>query len=378
MRIGSAGIARVLCGLLAWSAGTVGWGAEPELDKLLADLKAVGADAAGHEQAAAAWQRLAEMDVSRLTSILAGMDGASPLAANWIALAAQTVAERGSPSAADLERFVLDRSHAPRGRRLAYELLLRADLSAEDRLVPQMLDDPARELRRDAVEQLIAKANRAAEKGDKQAAAAIYQRALRAVWDLDQARLVSDRLRELGQSADLARQLGFITRWKLIGPFDNTGLKGLGNAYPPESGIEVNATYAGKLGEVRWVEFTSEDRFGRIDFFKPFGNQREVVGYAATEFVADEAQEAELRMSSANANKLWLNGQLVHEYPTYHRGTDFDQFIDRVTLKAGRNVILVKVCQNEQTQDWAQRWDFQLRVCDLNGAALHSADERKE
>ncbi len=56
MQIGSAGIARVLCGLLAWSVGTVAWGAEPELDKLLADLKAVGPDAAGHEQAATARQ----------------------------------------------------------------------------------------------------------------------------------------------------------------------------------------------------------------------------------------------------------------------------------------------------------------------------------
>ncbi len=74
---------------------------------------------------------------------------------------------------------VLDRSQPPRGRRLAYELLLRVDPAAEDRLVPQMLDDPARELRRDAVERVIAEArSRGLEKGaDKQAAVATYQRA---------------------------------------------------------------------------------------------------------------------------------------------------------------------------------------------------------
>jgi hypothetical protein len=39
-------------------------------------------------------------------------------------------------------------------------------------------------------------------------------------------------------------------------------------------------------------------------------------------------------------------------------------------LQAGKNVILVKVCQNEQTESWAQRWEFQLRVCDSIGAAI--------
>jgi hypothetical protein len=39
-------------------------------------------------------------------------------------------------------------------------------------------------------------------------------------------------------------------------------------------------------------------------------------------------------------------------------------------LKAGRNEILIKVCQNEQTDAWAQKWSFQLRVCDALGGAV--------
>jgi hypothetical protein len=39
-------------------------------------------------------------------------------------------------------------------------------------------------------------------------------------------------------------------------------------------------------------------------------------------------------------------------------------------LKVGRNEILVKVCQNEQKEDWAQLWSFQLRVCDNLGGAI--------
>jgi len=31
---------------------------------------------------------------------------------------------------------------------------------------------------------------------------------------------------------------------------------------------------------------------------------------------------------------------------------------------------LIKVCQNNQTDSWAQTWSFQARVCDATGGAL--------
>ena len=60
----------------------------------------------------------------------------------------------------------------------------------------------------------------------------------------------------------------------------------------------------------------------------------------------------------------------------YHRGMFFDQYIFRANLKQGENTLLLKVCQNEQTEDWAQVWAFQLRICDLTGRGLNSAEER--
>jgi hypothetical protein len=41
-------------------------------------------------------------------------------------------------------------------------------------------------------------------------------------------------------------------------------------------------------------------------------------------------------------------------------------------LQAGRNTILVKVCQNEQTEEWTVEWDFQLRVTDALGTPILS------
>jgi hypothetical protein len=47
-----------------------------------------------------------------------------------------------------------------------------------------------------------------------------------------------------------------------------------------------------------------------------------------------------------------------------------DQYRAHARLKQGVNTILLKICQNEQTEDWAQEWNFQVRVCDASGQAI--------
>jgi hypothetical protein len=51
-----------------------------------------------------------------------------------------------------------------------------------------------------------------------------------------------------------------------------------------------------------------------------------------------------------------------------------DQYIVNASLKKGTNRILLKIAQNEQEEEWAQRWQFQLRVCDTNGTAVLAND----
>jgi hypothetical protein len=57
---------------------------------------------------------------------------------------------------------------------------------------------------------------------------------------------------------------------------------------------------------------------------------------------------------------------------SYHTNVAMDQYIGRGQLQPGRNLILLKICQNEMTVDWAQNWRFQLRACDATGKAVHS------
>ncbi|HWC90802.1 MAG TPA: hypothetical protein VG433_14130, partial [Pirellulales bacterium] len=102
------------------------------------------------------------------------------------------------------------------------------------------------------------------------------------------------------------------------------------------------------------------------------GKDMGCAAYAAAEFYSPGRQEVDLRLASACATKLWLNGKVIDRHRIYHTGASIDQYQSHATLEPGRNLILLKVCQNEQTQSWAQDWEFQFRVCDSVGAAILS------
>ena len=54
----------------------------------------------------------------------------------------------------------------------------------------------------------------------------------------------------------------------------------------------------------------------------------------------------------------------------YHHGMQMDQYVGRGLLRKGRNEVLLKICQNEQKEDWAQGWSFQARLSDALGGAV--------
>ena len=52
-------------------------------------IRSVGGEGKGNTAAAKAWRSLARSDAAALPVILAGMDGANPLAANWLRAAVE-------------------------------------------------------------------------------------------------------------------------------------------------------------------------------------------------------------------------------------------------------------------------------------------------
>jgi outer membrane protein assembly factor BamB len=357
--------------------------AADDIATLVSRIKAVGGEGQGNVAAREASGKLAKLQPDAIPKLLGAMNDADPVAANWLRGAIDAIADRavsaGQPlPTVDLEAFVLESSHAGPVRRLAYEWLSRVDAAAPDRIIPRMLDDPSVEMRRDAVAREIDAAQRIVDGGDEPAARAAFEKVFAASRDYDQVDLIAKRLKSLGHEVNLTRHFGCVQQWRLIAPFDNTDKQGFDATYPPEKKLDLEAEYSGKDDVVRWIEYRSPDTYGVVDLNKVIGKHMGVVAYATSTVESAGDRPVSIRAGSPNAIKIWLNGRLIFTRDEYHHGMSMDQYEATGRLKPGRNTILIKVCQNEQTEDWAQNWMFQLRVCDLTGGGILDATTARQ
>lgn len=347
-----------------------------ELQAAVKALLTVGKEGKGATEAARAVRQLSGRQADVLPALLQAMDQASPEACNYLRAAVEALADnalsRGKPlPVKHLEAFLQDPKHHPKARRLAYDLLLRVDPTTPQRWLPGMLQDPSLELRRDAVAFAMREAEAALTSGDKDAARQKFEQAFRGARDRDQVDALAKYLKGLGVTVDIAGHFGFIRDWLLVGPFDNSGGVGFAAVYAPEKGIDPKQTYVGKQNlQLVWKPHTTTDPYGVVDLNKAIGKHMGAVGYAYAVVESPEARPVEVRVGSNNAVKVWLNGQEVIAHEEYHHGNRMDQYVGSGTLRAGRNEVLIKVCQNEQKEEWAQSWSFQLRLCDRVGSAV--------
>jgi len=353
--------------MLAVATMTVGSNADD-----IKTLQSVGAGSTGAKAARESSRNLVNGGAKNLLPVLKGFQGSSLLATNWLRSTFEAIADSEIKAGQSLPKddlivFVKTTSESSAARRLAYEWLLKRTPELESELIPEMLLDPAPEFRRDAVERLLEEAT-AAGKGD--AATAIYRTALKGAVHEDHVKKIAKALRDAGDDVDIQKHFGFLNTWKVIGPFDNKDKKGYPIAYPPEQELNLSAEYDGQLGKVKWASVATKDDYGVVDIAKEFENHKGSLMYASTTYMSAQDQNVEFRLGTPNAWKLWVNGELVFEREEYHRSTKMDQYKIPVLLKSGPNTILLKVCQNEQDDSWAQRYQFQLRVCDSTGAAV--------
>ena len=376
-------MARVIRGLMAWLIvlSAASW-SSVHADDVAANVDAilkVDRLGTGHANAVPAAKQLGKEPATALVPILQGMDRANPVSENWLRGIFEEIADRTlkngkSLPKSELEQFALDRTRGAQSRKLAFDWLVKIDPSAADRLVPGMIDDPSAEFRRDSVQRLI-DAAKGAEKEEPKSKE-LYRQAFAAAIDPDQLELVTKALSKLGDKPDLKRQLGLLDDWWLIGPFDNHERIGFAAVYPPESEIVLDKKYPGKGEEVAWVKKESGNGHAVMDLNKLGTPHKGAVMYAYREFVAERGQAVEIRLGTPNGWKLWVNGELAFAHEEYHLTMRMDQYRVPLSLKPGVNQILLKVCQDEQTVEWAQRWQFQVRVCDSSGKAYLPVEQK--
>jgi len=364
----------LLCLMFLMSFSASVWA--DEVEQHIAKIKQVQKEGQGNLAASQAVQQLSKMDSTALIPILSSFENANPLAVNWLcgafeAIAAKAIQQKKLP-AKKLEAFVLDTSKNPRARRLAYETLIKVDSSAADRIIPGMINDASVTLRRDAVQRLIDEAKKLEKSDKKDQAKKVYQRALSGATDSDQVKAIVKPLRNLGEKIDLQEHFGFLSDWMIVGPFDNREKKGYAAVYAPEKNVDFSVELEGKEGKVNWKSVNTEDDYGIFDVAKSISPYKGAVMYCAADFHSPQKQALEIRLGTPNAWKIWVNGKLLFARNEYHRGMVLDQYSVPVTFQPGKNVILLKLCQNEQDDSWAQRYQFQLRIAHPSGTGVRS------
>lgn len=369
-----------------------------ELVTLFQQINGVGPGGKNSAVAAKAWAELKMQPIAAVIPTLAAMDGATPLATNWLRSAIDAIVERelkaGSKlPVSDLEKFLNDRKHGAVGRRVAFELICQADPDAKTRLLAGFLDDPAPELRYEAIEtafdklRKLPKSNPEAdpekEKVDKlpanPATVAELQKLLAASRHFGQTAEIARELEAYDVKVDLTEHFGYIKKWKIIAAFDNSDEKGFQTAYPPEVKLDTAATPPGKNGEpTKWFTVDSKERLATVDLNLPdhVGKVKNAVAYAVAEIESPSARDVELRAASSTGIKMFVNGKEVFAAQTYHQSFSPDTHVAPCKLNAGKNVILLKICQNDQKEPWAQDWKFQLRVCDSTGQRVQVKEVR--
>lgn len=347
-----------------------------DIEQQIEKIKQVQKEGQGNLAASQAVQQLSKENASALIPILSSFENANPLAVNWLrgafeAIASNAIQQKKLP-VKKLEAFVLDTSKNPRARRLAYETLIKVDPAATDRIIPRMINDASVTLRRDAVQRLITEAKELEKANKKEQAKKVFQKALSGATDSDQVKTIVKPLRNLGEKIDLQKHFGFLSEWMIVGPFDNRDKKGYDAVYAPEEKIDFSLALEGKEGKVKWKSVNTEDDYGIFDVAKSISPYKGAVMYCAADFHTSQKQSLEIRLGTPNAWKIWVNGKLLFARNEYHRGMVLDQYRVPVTFQPGKNVILLKLCQNEQTDSWAQRYQFQLRVARPSGTGVSS------
>jgi hypothetical protein len=334
---------------------------------LSADIQVLRVLEAGDDsmsKGVAAAARLRAATELELMDFLKAMKGATPIGKNWllgIANARYRLEKSGDQSG--LISFLADESNDPEARYTVFSWVTEGKSDLRKQMLEGMLTDPSPELRFASVQQVL----------EQSPDADRLKTLISSARHPNQIVEIINRLDKAGVVVDQQKHFGFLSEWKLIGPFDHVGSKNFNKSFPVEDdwkkGVLASA-YEGKAGVVKWMEHTTTNKEGMVDLASLYNKEKGCIVYGITEFESPIAGPAEIRLGCINGNRVWVNGELVMSNEVYHSSMQIDQYIEPIVLVKGTNRILIKICQNEQTEGWAQDYQFQIRITDSTGLAI--------
>jgi len=136
----------------------------------------------------------------------------------------------------------------------------------------------------------------------------------------------------------------FLDTWYIIGPWQRPRVDSFETLFPPETDVDLDATYEGKLPpdtrepiELKWRFVQSENV--RIN---PPDETSDAVYYAYTKLYSEVAMDVLLAIGADDASKVWINDLVVYQDNALS-GWSPDEGFRRVLLKPGYNNVLVRL-----------------------------------
>ena len=145
----------------------------------------------------------------------------------------------------------------------------------------------------------------------------------------------------------------YVQDWYVIGPFPNPNRVNIRRKFPPESVVDLDATYIGKGGcTVKWEfmqtcnfrprkwEYWHSDKRAEL---VPYTSEEYGIWYAYAEVFSDIECDRWIAVGSDDRSDIWLNDAPVWGSSDKLKAWRIDEGYRRVHLKKGRNRILARV-----------------------------------
>jgi hypothetical protein len=131
----------------------------------------------------------------------------------------------------------------------------------------------------------------------------------------------------------------YVDSWYTIGPFPNPGRVNIDREFPPDSMIDLDATYIGKNGRrVHWQFTQSTDPELVPPTAEEYG-----IWYAYTEIHSDAERDILVALGTDDRGTLKINGVPVWISSKRLKGWDIDEVWRKIHLRAGLNRVLYRV-----------------------------------
>jgi hypothetical protein len=147
----------------------------------------------------------------------------------------------------------------------------------------------------------------------------------------------------------------FVDSWYVIGPFPNPQRRNIDTKFPPETVVDLDASYQLENGAVLRWKFIRNSAAG----VRPPDERPYAIYYAYTTLWMDQERGMWIATGSDDYSKIWINNILVWASGQMHKTWKANEGYRKVHFKKGLNHVLYRIENGQATCMWSLMLNMQ-------------------